>query len=128
MSVVNTVVNSVKEQDRERALVNCFATWDGSAVDQSVLIDGIFARYRAMGRPITGLNFRRVDLTSVVVRAKDEAGDEFTVLSIGVYGHGQSGDIPHGNKWLHLSTAHSKYFHAHELEVLAVYLIENLYH
>lgn len=128
MSVVNTVVAGVKEQDRVRALVNCFATWDGSDVDQSVLTDGIFARYRAMGKPIVGLNFRRVDLTSVVVRARDEAGDEFTIMSIGVYDHSQPGDIAYGNKWLHLSAAHSKYFHAHELEVLAVYLIENLYH
>ncbi len=128
MSVVNTVVAGVKEQDRVRALVNCFATWDGSDVDQSVIADGIITRYRAMGKPIAGLNFRRVDLTSVVVRVRDEAGDEFNILSIGLYQYAEPDDIPYGDKWLHVSAVHPKYFHPHELEVLAVYLIENLYH
>lgn len=52
---------SVKEQARVIALENCFTTWDGN-VDLDVIIQGLHDRFKAIGRPLEGIRFRRTSL------------------------------------------------------------------
>lgn len=130
MSVINTVLNSAEAQEKHWALVDCFATWDGSKADQSVIEDGLFARYRAMGKPLKGLRFRRIDLKAVEITAAFENGDEVNIITVRRYGSikPQGVCIPDGDTHLGVHLVHGDYFHQHELENLAKFVMDNVYH
>lgn len=133
MSLTNTVLSSAEDQERVWALTDCFATWDGSKPEQAVIEDGLFARYRAMGKPVKGLRFRRLDLHAVEITAVFEngaSGEEVSIVTVRRYNaivpRGVS--IPDGDTHLGVHLVHGDYFHRHELETLAKFVMENIYH
>lgn len=130
MSVVNTVLSTVDAQEKHWALTDCFATWDGSKADKAVIEDGLFARYRAMGKPLKGLRFRRCGLKAVEITAAFEGGDEANIITVRRYGSimPQGVSIPDGDTYLGVYLVHADYFHQHELEVLAKFVMDNVYH
>jgi hypothetical protein len=130
MSVTNTVLNSVEAQEKHWALVDCFATWDGSVADQAVIQDGLFARYRAMGKPLKGIQFIRKDLRTVEIRALRESGDEFMMMSITRFPTAASAGIQFqdGESWNVVYPTHEHYFHRVEFEILAKFVLDNVYH
>lgn len=130
MSLVNTVVQNIEDQERTWALVDCFATWDGSKSNQAVIQDGLFARYRAMGKPLKGIQFIRKDLRTVEIRALRESGDEFMMMSITRFPTAASTGIQFqdGEAWNVVYPTHEHFFHKGEFEVLAKFVLDNVYH
>lgn len=112
-ALTTRITDSVKEQHRLTALSDCLATWDGE-VTQEVVEQGIHDRLRAMGRPIEGIAFKRVNLNCVEAHTPD--GKLFTVhywTGTGSTDMLYLGDNP---------------FSASEQRRLATWLVENFYH
>lgn len=120
---------SAAKQDLNWALHNCFASWDNT-IDADVIVQGIHTRMSALGRPLSGIQLQRVGLNEVAVNTPNRG----EWLRIKEY---RNTFIPTASKYTHNVDVNGRnivvfgnveYFNATELDVLALWLMDNFHH
>lgn len=128
---MNVIKESVAQQDRDIALVDCVTGWDG-CVDEGTIRQGIFDRMKAMGRPIEDcLTITRLSLFTTVI---DFDGYSVSMckadtpkLKLGHILGGKSFEQDGVTYWYNFNEVDS-YFHENEIKLMTVYLTNNFYH
>lgn len=70
MSLAQHILQSVEEQARRTALIDCFETWDGGT-DLDVIIQGLHDRLTAIGSPVDKLYVERTGLNTLSIHSED---------------------------------------------------------
>jgi hypothetical protein len=130
-TITAKIMDSVQNESRIVALTDCLHTWDGN-ISEDVIVQGIMARYAALGTPLQGLRLSRPSLTNVKVIGLSQEGKTFTVLSFRVNEHKYSftGTVEqeYGTKVLCATSSCEDYFHKEEISKMGVWLLENFHH
>lgn len=129
MQLHTLLKSSVAKQDTDWALRNCFASWD-NGIDADIIIQGIHTRMSALGQSLTGLQLQRVALNEVVINIPGrqdwlrikEYNTSFQPM-FSRYSHNANIDgrniVVFGN---------IQHFNVAELDVLALWLMDNFHH
>lgn len=132
-SLVSVLNRTVVEQDREVALKNCFATWDGQ-IDRDVILQGIMERLTRMGKGDLvkdGIRLTRSNLFRVVVETP-----ELTLFTINrlnkkpLLDPSDSAVFEHDGAVICVMqyAVIVDCFHKEEMQLLGAWAMDNVYH
>ena len=139
MNIHNAIRGSIKEQDRQEALVAFHRGWD-DGISEDTVLQGLMARYKACGKQGVvehGLRIEREDLSTINVYAGEpllrESGERRLVQIKALSEDGLKGAdyLSMGYKVFDdcaIWVAHPKLWNNVELEEVSSWLMENHHH
>lgn len=139
MNIHSAIRSSIKEQDRQEALVAFHRGWD-DGISEDTILQGLMARYKACNKHGViehGLRIEREDLNTISIYAREPLfrdSGERRLVRIRVVSEGGLGKMDYltmGYKVFDdcaIWVSHPKLWNDVELEEVSTWLIENHHH